>query len=103
MTCETCKEQITIHADATATCSCESVDYKPGRKEWPEGWRGNEEFIETLQARELLQGALETESNELKDFVFEGIDERDVMQQAGGDPLKALEICQSAFIAAGER
>ncbi len=55
--CEQCHDQINIHADGTAACSCATVDYQPNRQDWPEGW--DAERVEELQARELLTAALE--------------------------------------------
>lgn len=95
MTCETCKEQITIHADGSAYCSCDDRSYGDSRP-WPDGWREGAR-VEELQAREILDGVLTDESDQLKDFVFEHVDERDVLRQAHGRPGRAVEICRAAM------
>ena len=54
MTCETCTEKITIHADATAACGCELVPYVAGRSDWPTGWQNDADEISMAIASEAV-------------------------------------------------
>lgn len=102
MICETCKTNILLHADASLHCSCDGVDYQPARGQWPEGWgeRNEQEYLETLQAREILRSHL-TESDfadqDVWEYIFDAVDERDLMRHAGGNVEKAAALARLAM------